>query len=172
MTPPDAGFVLESSELIESEIAKVWEYVTNVDVAAHRHPAIFKALGVPRPLRAELKGTGVGSTRTAWFDNQKRFIQTVLEWKPPACFRFTFAPDPGFRAGFVFDLSCGPFRIVEGWYRLAEVEANATQVTLGSRYFCSIHPIFIVPSMIRVVLRAYQSFLLRMIKSNCEGGAR
>ncbi len=172
MTPPHANFVIERSEIIESEITRVWKYVTNVDVTAHPHPAIFKALGVPRPLRAELMGSGVGSMRTAWFDNGKRFIQTVLEWKPPLCYRFAFAPDPGFRAGFVFDLSSGPFRILEGWYRLDEVQANTTRVTLGSRYFCSIHSIFVVPSMIRAVLLAYQSFLLRMIKSNCESGAR
>jgi hypothetical protein len=176
--PHNVEFVVESSQLIEAEVVKVWKYVTDVDGTAYPHPAIFKILGVPRPLRAELKGAGVGAARTAWFDNRKRFTQVVSEWSPPTCLRFSFTADPDFRVGYLFDLSCGPFRIIEGWYRLHEirpvdeVRPMATLATLGTRYFCSINRILIIPWIIRGVLLAYQRFLLRMIKANCEAGAR
>jgi hypothetical protein len=166
------SFVVESSCHIEAEIGTVWQHVTDVDAMAHPHPAIFKILGVPRPLRAELKGTGVGAARTAWFDNGKRFTQAVSEWRPPNYLRFSFTADPGFRAGYLFDLSCGPFRILEGWYQLDESTPAATRATLGTRYFCSIYPVFMIPLIIRRVLLAYQRFLLRMIKANCEGATR
>lgn len=170
--PQNVEFVVESSQLIASEIGNVWKYVTDVDVTAYPHPAVFKILGVPRPLRAELKGAGVGAARTAWFDNRKRFTQVVSEWKPPTDLRFSFTADPGFRAGYLFDLSCGPFRIIEGWYRLDPIRPMATRATLGTRYFCSVNRILVIPWIIRGVLPAYQRFLLRMIKANCEGGTR
>jgi hypothetical protein len=169
--PHNLEFVVESSQLIESEVVKVWKHVTDVDGMAYPHPAIFKILGVPRPLRAELKGAGVGAARTAWFDNRKRFTQLVSEWTPPTCLRFSFTADPDFRVGYLFDLSCGPFRIIEGWYHLDAVPPKTTRATLGTRYFCSINRILIVPWIIRRVLLAYQRFLLRMIKANCEGCA-
>ncbi len=169
MAPDQTQIVAESTRLIESEIERVWNFVTDVDVSAYRHPAIFRILGIPQPLRAELKGVGVGAERTAWFDNQKRFIQVVLDWRPPNYFRFTFTADPGFRAGYLFDLSSGPFRVLEGWYKHDENAPMQTRLTLGTRYLCAIHPIFVVPWIIRMVMPAYQRFLLRMIKANCEG---
>jgi len=167
----NAEFIVESSQLIESAIAIVWKHVTDVDAMAYPHPAIFRILGVPRPLRAELQGVGIGASRTAWFDNLKRFTQVVSEWRPPTNLRFSFTADPGFRAGYLFDISSGPFRIIEGWYQLDEIRPTATRATLGTRYFCSVHRILAIPWIIRRVLPAYQRFLLRMIKANCEGGA-
>jgi hypothetical protein len=169
---PPHSFVVESSQRIESGIENVWRCITDVDLSAYPHPAIFKVLGVPRPLRAELRGDGVGAERTAWFDNGKRFTQVVSEWRPPAGYRFSFQADPGFRAGYLFDLSRGPFRMVEGWYRLEALGPKLTAATLGSRYLCSIHPLLVIPWIIAKVLPAYQSFLLRMIKSNCEDGGQ
>ena len=170
MAPGTLQFVVESTQPIGCEIARVWKYVTDVDVTEYRLPAVFKLLGVPRPLRAELQGEGVGARRTAWFDNGKRFVQSVTEWKPPNSLRFSFTADPGFRAGYLFDLSSGPFRILEGWYRLEEAGASATRATLGSRYLCAIPRVLLVPAIIHRVLPAYQRFLLQTIRANCEGG--
>lgn len=163
-------FIVESSQVIEADIGKVWRFVTDVDVEAYPHPTIFKLLGVPRPLRAELKGDGVGARRTAWFDNGKRFTQVVLEWTPPQLYWFSFTADPGFRAGYLFDLSKGPFRMLEGWYQLDEISPKVTRVKLGSLYLCAIPRMQVIPWIIGRVLPAYQRFLLRMIKANCERG--
>jgi hypothetical protein len=38
----------------------------------------------------------------------------------------------------------------------------------GTRYFCSLSRLLIIPFAIRAVLIAYQRFLLRTIQSNCE----
>lgn len=165
-------FVLESSLRIDAAIDHVWQCVTDVDLTTYPHPSIFRLLGVPRPLRAELEGGGVGACRTAWFDNGKRFRQVVSEWRPPSSLRFSFTADPGFRAGYLFDLSAGPFRILEGWYHLEALQATATRATLGSRYRCSIPRMLLAPWGIRRVLAAYQRLLLRKIGANCAGGAR
>lgn len=160
--------VLESSLLIRCSIERVWEHVTNVDVSIYQSPVIFKLVGIPQPLRAELSSHGVGAKRTAWFDNKKRFTQVVMEWDKPTCFRFSFLADPGFVVGYFFDLSDGPFQILEGWYQLTPGDAEVTTLSLGTKYQCAIPRQLAIPTVIDYCLGAYQRFLLRMIRANCE----
>ncbi len=89
--PDEKSFVLESTILIRSPLARVWDHITNVDLTIYQSPPIFKFLGIPQPLRAELTGAGIWARRTAWFNNGKRFTQIVLEWREFSCFRFSFS---------------------------------------------------------------------------------
>jgi len=162
------GQELESSLTICCAASDVWEKITNVDLTVHQVPLFFRILGIPRPLRAELTGQGIGAKRTAWFDNNKRFTQVVTEWQVLSAFRFNFAADPGFIVGYLFDLSAGPFQILEGWYRLTPSSAGKTELLLGTRYYCNLPRWSFLPTIIRYFLTAYQVFLLRLIKVNCE----
>ena len=168
--PPSHEFVVVSVHRIDAAPSRVWQYVTDVEATAYTLPAAFTLLGVPRPLRAELSGAGLGARRTACFDNGKCFRQVVTAWEPARHLRFRFNPDPGFRVGYFFDLSRGPFRILEGWYRLEPDGSTATRLSLGTLYYCSLPAVSVFPSIIARVLPAYQRFLLRAIQANCKGG--
>ena len=55
----------------------VWQEVTEVDIAAFRHPAYLAILGIPKPLRAEVLQPGMGGVRVAYFSNNLRFSQEI-----------------------------------------------------------------------------------------------
>jgi hypothetical protein len=146
---------------------RVWQEVTQVDIASFRHPAYLSALGIPKPLRAEVIRPGVGGARIAYFSNQLRFTQEITEWQPSERYAFTFKADLGFRVGYCLDLSDGPFRMVAGEYQLRETETG-TRLSLSSQYelrgvmgACLRYPV-------SRVLHLFQTSLLRGIRANSE----
>src|SRR5579871_384951 len=98
----------------------VWKHVTDVDIASFQHPVYFAVLGIPKPMRSEIRKAGVGGERIAYFENQKRFTQVITYWKPYEEYSFTFHADPGFRVGYVLDLAAGPFQMKSGSYSLSQ----------------------------------------------------
>src|SRR5215470_6475435 len=83
----------------------VWRHITDVDITSFHHSPYLYALGVPKPLRAEIIDAGVGGSRIAYFDNDKRFSQEITAWKYLEQYSFTFRADPGFRVGYFLDLA-------------------------------------------------------------------
>lgn len=148
----------------------VWHEVTQVDIASFRHPAYLAALGIPKPLRAEVLRPGVGGVRIAYFTNGRRFAQEITAWEPPERYAFTFKADPGFRVAYCFDLADGPFRMVAGAYRLGRT-ARGTRLALSSRYELRGALGFCLRVPVRLVLHRFQAYLLQGIRANAERGA-
>ena len=58
---------------LNSDSHKVWNEITNVMVAKFKFPFLFKLLGIPKPLSAEVIREGVGGYRVATFSNDALF---------------------------------------------------------------------------------------------------
>ncbi len=161
---------IEHTANIAASAETVWQAVTQVDIAAFRHPAYLALLGIPKPLRAELLRTGVGGVRIAYFANKRRFAQTITAWQPPAHYAFTFKADPGFRVAYCLDLADGPFRMVAGAYQLGPA-VRGTRLVLSSQYELrgALGACLRVP--VRLVLHLFQTYLLQGIQTNAERGA-
>jgi hypothetical protein len=145
----------------------VWRHVTDVDIAAFRHPAYLALLGIPRPLRADVTTAGVGGARVAYFASGRRFSQRITAWQPPTYYAFTFHADPGFRVGYVLDLGDGPFQMKAGAYRIVR-RHTSVRLTLVSRYVLRgwIGAGLWLPT--RLVLLGFQRSLLAGIKASAE----
>ena len=102
----------------------VWEHITNVRIEQFSDPWIFRLLGVPKPLSADLLKAGEGGSRIAYFDSGKRFIQEITVWRPFEEYSFDFNPEKGFRVGYFFDLSDGVFQVPNGSYSLEAQDDN------------------------------------------------
>ena len=145
----------------------VWQEVTQVDIASFRHPIYLSILGIPKPLRAEVTQPGVGGARVAFFSNNLRFSQEIIEWQPYERYAFTFKPDPGFRVAYCLDLSDGPVRMVAGGYQINRSESGS-RLTLSSQYELWGVPGACLRLPVRLVLHLFQSYLLRGIRINSE----
>jgi hypothetical protein len=156
---------VEQSTRIAARPEAVWREVTDVDIASFRHPPYLAALGIPKPLRAEVVRSGVGGARVAYFSNGLRFSQEITAWEPCAHYAFTFKPDPGFRVAYLLDLADGPFRMVSGAYRLAPVEGG-TVLSLSSDYELRGLAGALLGVPVRLVLRLFQAYLLRGLGQN------
>lgn len=145
----------------------MWEQITNVKLEPYSDPFLFKVLGIPKPLKADLLATGCGGQRIAYFDSGKRFIQQITTWKPLQEYAFDFNPEKGFRVGHFLDLSDGVFQLPQGRYLLTQSSTGIT-LELSTTYSLDkmVYPFFNLP--VRFILKAFQQHLLRSIKTNCE----
>ena len=156
-----------SSVEITAAPATVWDNITNVKIDQFSDPVVFRMLGIPRPLKAEIISAGIGGKRIAYFDSGKRFIQEITSWQPFERYSFNFNPEKGFMVGHFFDLSDGIFRVPGGSYLLKET-AGGTSLQLSTTYSLDrrIYLLFNMP--VRIILNAFQQYLLSSIKKNSE----
>ena len=145
----------------------IWDNITNVRIEQFSDPLAFKLLGIPRPLRADLLTEGKGGKRIAYFDSGKRFIQEITVWEPLKEYSFNFNPEKGFIVGYFFDISEGIFRVPNGAYFLTE-KRNEITLELRTTYSLDkrLYWLFNVP--VKLVLKAFQKYLLTSIKKNSE----
>jgi hypothetical protein len=145
----------------------IWENITNVKIEEYSDPFIFKILGVPKPLKADVISTGEGGQRIAYFDSGKRFIQKITTWKLFREYSFEFNPEPGFIVGHFFDLLDGIFRVPTGAYLLIENNGTTTlQLSTSYSLDKGVYLLFNLP--VRLILKAFQRYLLSSIKKNSE----
>ena len=152
---------------IHSKPKTVWENVTNVKIEQYSDPLLFKIWGIPKPLKAEVISVGEGGQRIAYFDSGKRFIQTITTWKPLREYSFDFNPEKGFIVGHFFDLSDGVFQVPSGTYLLTE-RKGVTTLQLSTTYSLDKRVYFLFNLPVRLILKAFQRYLLRSIKKNSE----
>lgn len=159
--------IVEQSLRLDASVESVWREITEVDIASFRHPVHMSILGIPKPIRAEMLHTGVGGMRIAHFSNGRRFRQIITEWQPSERFAFTFEADPGFRVAYLLDLSEGPFRMIAGAYRITRTETE-TFLSLSSTYELRGATGFCLRRPVSLVLRVFQNYLLRGIRTNAR----
>lgn len=152
---------------ISAQAESIWENVTNVKIEQFSDPFIFKLLGIPKPLRAEIISEGEGGSRIAYFDSGKRFMQKILVWKPPNEYSFSFNPEKGFRVCYLFELSEGVFRIPGGAYYLTKTP-NSTNLKLVTTYSIDRRLFLLFNLPARLILKLFQRYLLTSIKKNAE----
>jgi hypothetical protein len=162
--------VIESVVDVRASPARLWREVTEVDIAAFRHPLYLRVLGVPKPLSASVVVAGVGGARVARFSNGLRFSQVMTEWNPHESYAFTFSADPGFRVGWLLDLHAGFFQLRSGAYRLRQTSLGV-QLTLATRYSLSGVAGLFLRLPVLLTLRLFQRYLLAGIRRNAERAA-
>lgn len=145
----------------------IWQQITNVEIEKFSDPWIFKLLDIPKPLKAEVISEGPGGQRVAYFNNDKKFMQEILVWKPLQEYSFSFNPEKGFRVGYFFELSSGVFQIPTGAYYLT-THNDTTTLRLTTTYSIDrrLFWLFVLP--VRLILKIFQRYLLRSIKANSE----
>lgn len=145
----------------------IWENITNVKIEQYSDPLLFKIFGVPKPLKADIISTGEGGQRIAYFNSGKRFIQMITTWNPLQEYSFDFNPEKGFIVGHFFDLSDGIFRVPNGTYLLTERNGTTT-MQLSTTYSLDKRVYFLFNLPVRLILKAFQRYLLHSIKKNSE----
>ena len=152
---------------IKAKPETIWEHITNVKIDQYRDPKLFRLIGIPKPLKAEIISTGVGGVRIASFNNGKKFIQRITSWDPYREYSFDFNPEKGFIVGRLFDLSDGVFRIPGGSYLLTKNESS-TILQLFTTFSLDKSLFWLFNLPVRFILKSFQRHLLSSIQSNSE----
>ncbi|BDD03781.1 hypothetical protein [Aureibacter tunicatorum] len=156
-----------SSISIKADGNTIWDNITNVQIEQFSDPIIFKILGIPKPLKAEIITREMGGKRIAYFDSGKRFLQEITTWSPNTKYSFDFNPEKGFIVGHVFDIADGVFRILSGNYVLSKTGESIT-LELTTSYSLDRRIYFLLNTPVLIILKIFQRYLLTSIKENCE----
>ena len=145
----------------------IWEHITNVKIEQFSDPIVFRLLDIPKPLKADIISEGQGGKRIAYFDSGKKFIQKIVVWKPLIEYSFSFNPEKGFKVLYFFELSEGVFRILTGAYHIVTI-GETTTLKLTTTYSIDKRLYFLFNIPAKIILKAFQHYLLTSIKKNSE----
>lgn len=121
--------VVEDTVVIRASAADVWNEIRSVPAIAPAElgGSFAHAIGFPRPVAAELEGTGVGSVRHASFEGGVVFTEVVTEWVPRRSLAFTIDPSAVPPATFDQHVAVGGpyFDVLDGRYVIEPISPAA-----------------------------------------------
>lgn len=168
-------FTVETSIDITASRERVWEHITRVRTIREEenHYSLFRLVGFPRPIEAELDTVIIGGIRKAIFDRGLVFTEIVTEMEPLCVLAFDIYTDPESIPPTALDehvMAGGKyFDVLNGRYRIEDLQDGAVRLHLSSHFRLS--TLFNVYSGMwsKLIMRDIQTNILQIIKSRCEG---
>ena len=173
-TPPTELRQTLTETVVAARPETVWREVRSVRRIEEREQghALYLVLGFPRPVEAQLSGTGVGAVRHAVFEGGLVFVETITAWEPPRLLRFSIHADPETIPSTTLDphVTVGgkTFDVLEGWYAMEAVDSGHTRIRLGSRYRLSTTVNLYAGPWAHVVMNSVQHYILAIVARRCE----
>ncbi|MGH7551768.1 MAG: hypothetical protein ACREMQ_01915, partial [Longimicrobiales bacterium] len=177
--PRPVSMVTNRSEItIRASAAMVWPQVVQVPTIrdAEQRPALFTALGFPRPVSATLDRDGLGGVRHARFEGNVLFLETITRWEDERRIGFTIEAqtdaippttlDPHVTIGGRY------FDVLTGEYELQPLTGGRTRVVLTSthRLPTTLNPY--AGLWAGLVMRSIQRNILEVVRARAESTAQ
>lgn len=131
---------IENVITVDAPAEEVWKEITSVEAIdpAQLPKRWIYRVGFPRPIAATLDREGVGGVRTATFERDVSFFETVTEWDAPRKLAFSIHADPDFIPHTAFDrhiIVGGRFYdVLDGVYEIEPVSASRCRLHLTSHH--------------------------------------
>lgn len=161
---------------IEASKEKIWSLVTRVnEIDQHQDKGwLNKALGFPRPLRAELNFEGIGAYRQAVFTNGLVFHETVTAYAHHQKMVFDIRANPHEIPSTTLDehvvIGGEYFDVLNGTYELQHLQGNTYRLHLYSHFKLNTTFNFYASWWARWIMQDIQNNILQVIKSRAEVG--
>jgi hypothetical protein len=153
----------------------VWPLIASVDSIRpeEERPALYLALGFPKPISATLSRPGVGGIRSARFERGLTFTETITEWMPDRRLSFRIdvntesvpptALDPHVMIG-------GPyFDVLTGTYELYPIDrGRSTRLVLRSTHRLSTRFNVYADWWVERVMRSIQMHICEIHKARAQ----
>lgn len=172
---PEFGTVRTTIE-IAAEPDVVWSNITSVkDIRSNELGSSFMhAIGLPRPLSAQMDGAGVGASRVSTWEKGVRFKETMVEWAPPHVMTYDFDIPKGSIPREALDrhveLGGDYFTVVRGGYEIRPSAAGHSTVVLWTTFHNRSHLVLYGNLWARFVLDDFHGSILGLVKRRSEIG--
>ncbi len=167
-------YTAETYTDIKASKEDIWQNMIAVkDIEEGQSKAwLSKLLGFPRPLHAILNYDGMGASRPAVFTNGLVFYETVVEYDRLDKLVFNVDADPKNIPASTMDehvvIGGRYFDVVNGTYKLEELNDNTCRLHLCSRFTVNTTFNFLAGSLAKLIMKDIQGNLLQVIKSRAE----
>jgi len=137
---PAVTQTIETTIVIAATPEQIWSEIASVPaIDPQQIPDrwIYR-VGFPKPIAATLNQEGVGGIRTATFERNVSFFETVTVWDRPRTLAFSIRADPTFIPHTAFDqhiIVGGRFYdVLDGTYRIEALSPGVCRLHLASRH--------------------------------------
>jgi hypothetical protein len=160
---------------IDAPPSIVWPLIASVDSIKpeEQRPALYLALGFPKPISATLSHPGVGGARSARFEHGLTFTETVTEWVPERRLGFTIHANTALVPSSALDTHVrvgGPhFDVLTGTYELHPIaNGHGTRLVLRSTHRLSTRVNPYAAWWVERVMASIQTHISEVHKSRAE----
>lgn len=164
---------------IDATPAAVWPLVASVDTIRpeEQRPALFLAIGFPRPVAATLSHAGAGGVRVATFEGGLRFTETVTAWEPGRRLRFTIRANGDSIPPTTLDahvrMGGRYFDVLTGEYQLVPLDGGRrTRLVLRSEHRLNTHFNPYAAWWSDRIMQSIQGSIQQVHKQRAERGTR
>ncbi|WP_181259250.1 SRPBCC family protein [Pseudoduganella armeniaca] len=100
--------------------------------------AFVHLIGLPKPIEADMHGSGAGAVRVSRWEKNVRFEEVITHWQRPQAMHYRFHIPPGSIPRDALDehveLGGKYFTVLDGGYDLAPAPDGGTELTLTTRF--------------------------------------
>lgn len=156
---------------IEATAEEVWAQIASVPLIteAEHEWNFFHAIGLPRPVSAELIGEGVGAQRDARFEDGLVFAETITAWQPNELIAFTIeAQSQPLLPAPLNMIGSEQFNVLQGQYVIEPLADGSVILYLSSEHVLQTR--FNEYGMVwtDLIMADLQNYILRVIKARAE----
>ncbi|WP_346657786.1 hypothetical protein [Pseudoalteromonas sp. CF6-2] len=167
-------YEVKNTIVINAPVDVVWQQLANVSqIHEGEYPSSFSHLiGIPRPIRADMSGDGVGAIRTSQWQKNVVFKEVITEWQPNEKMLYKFDIDPDLIPDKALDqhvkLGGEYFSPLHGGYELVASGKNQTLLSLKTTVLDNTN--FGIYSRVwgEVIFQDFHKALLKLMKSRAE----
>ncbi|HVS00764.1 MAG TPA: SRPBCC family protein [Thermoanaerobaculia bacterium] len=165
---------VKTETVIAAPAEVVWRNIVQVpEIRPEEHrPALFTAMGFPRPVSATLDREGVGGLRHARFEKGVLFLETVTEWEKERRLAFTIDAQTESIPATTLDPHVtigGPFfDVLTGTYTIEPLPGGKLRLHLASRHRVSTRFNVYSGLWADAIMRSIQNNILDVIRRRCE----
>jgi hypothetical protein len=152
----------------------VWSQIESVPEIRpdEQPPALYLAIGFPRPLSAVIDRPGAGGVREARFEGGVLFLEKVTDWQPGRRLSFTIDAQEHLIPPTTLDEHVtigGPyFDVLTGTYEIEPLENGRVRLHLASELRVSTNFNFYAGWWADVIMGSIQENILEIVKARAE----
>jgi hypothetical protein len=173
--PPESSIQEVSRSIhIDATPEQVFDQLANVkDIAQEELGYSFMhMIGLPRPLQADMHGSGTGAVRVSQWEKGVRFEEVITSWERGHVMHYRFNIPPGSIPRDALDrhveLGGEYFTVTDGGYDLAPAPGGGTTLTLTTRFLNRSHLKTYGDLWGRLVLQDFHGSILGLMKNRAE----
>jgi len=163
-----------SEIVIEAPADVVWSQIESVPEIRpeEQPPALYLAIGFPRPLSAVIDRPGVGGVREARFEGGVLFLEKVTDWQPGRRLAFTIDAQEHLIPPTTLDEHVtigGPyFDVLTGTYQIEPLGEGRVRLHLASELRISTNFNFYAGWWADLIMASIQENILEIVKARSE----
>lgn len=160
--------------VINASPESVWNEIKSVRTFQEEEHGFSMShlIGFPRPVSAELEGTGVGAVRKAIFEGNLIFTETITEWNKDKLLAFSIKANSDEIPPTTLDehvkIGGKYFDVLKGVYAIEKISDSQVILHLQSQFRTATHFEAYTGLWARFIMSDLQSYILQRIKDRAE----